>query len=103
MYGGLVFKGRAAIGYDHGYDAEVFHLGLALDPKYVEGFFESAWRGSERTTRRMKLFSGIFGKTRARGRQYSRYCRPTARSCRVDPRTAFLTSPKPQTSLQKLY
>ena len=28
----------AAIGYDHGYDAEVFYLGLALDERYVEGF-----------------------------------------------------------------
>lgn len=28
------------IGYDHGYDAEVFYLGLALDPAYVEGFVE---------------------------------------------------------------
>ena len=33
-----MFEGRAAIGYDHGYDAENFYLGLALDPKYVEGF-----------------------------------------------------------------
>jgi hypothetical protein len=32
------FTGRAAIGYDHGYDGEVFYLGLALDPAYVEGF-----------------------------------------------------------------
>jgi hypothetical protein len=35
-----MFEGRAAIGYDHGYDAEVFYLGLGLDPKYVEGFVE---------------------------------------------------------------
>jgi hypothetical protein len=34
------FTGRAAVGYDHGYDAEVFYLGLALDPHYVEGFVE---------------------------------------------------------------
>ncbi len=34
------FTGRAAIGYDHGYDGEIFYLGLALDPKYVEGFVE---------------------------------------------------------------
>ena len=34
------FTGRAAIGYDHGYDAEVFYLGLALDPNYVDGFVE---------------------------------------------------------------
>jgi hypothetical protein len=27
-------------GYDHGYDGEVFYLGLALDPAYVEGFVE---------------------------------------------------------------
>ena len=31
------FTGRTAIGYDHGYDAEVFYLRLALDEKYVEG------------------------------------------------------------------
>ena len=34
------FTGRAAIGYDHGYDGEVFYLGLALDPHYVEGWVE---------------------------------------------------------------
>jgi hypothetical protein len=38
--GGEPFTGRVAIGYDHGYDAEVFYLGLALDEKYVEGFVE---------------------------------------------------------------
>ena len=32
--------GRAAIGYDHGYDGEIFCLGLALDPAYVEGWVE---------------------------------------------------------------
>lgn len=35
-----MFEGRAAIGYDHGYDAQRFYLGLALDPKYIEGFVE---------------------------------------------------------------
>jgi hypothetical protein len=34
------FTGRTAIGYDHGYDGEVFYLGLALDERYVEGFVE---------------------------------------------------------------
>jgi len=33
-------EGREAVGYDHGYDGEVFYLGLALDPAYVEGFVE---------------------------------------------------------------
>ena len=32
------FIGRAAIGYDHGYDGEVFYLGLALDAHYVDGW-----------------------------------------------------------------
>ena len=32
------FEGREAVGYDHGYDGEVFCLGLALDQAYVEGF-----------------------------------------------------------------
>jgi hypothetical protein len=35
-----VFEGRAAIGYDHGYDAQKFYLGLALDQNYIEGFVE---------------------------------------------------------------
>jgi hypothetical protein len=34
------FTGRAAVGYDHGFDGEVFYLGLALDPNYVDGFVE---------------------------------------------------------------
>jgi hypothetical protein len=35
------FTGRAAIGYDHGYDGEVaFYLGLALDESYVDGWVE---------------------------------------------------------------
>ncbi len=38
--GGERFTGRAAIGYDHCYDAEVFYLGLALDERYVEGWVE---------------------------------------------------------------
>jgi hypothetical protein len=35
-----MFEGRAAIGYDHGYDAQKYYPGLALDRKYVEGFIE---------------------------------------------------------------
>ena len=35
-----MLEGRAAIGYDHGYDAQKFYLGLALDPKYIDGFVE---------------------------------------------------------------
>jgi hypothetical protein len=38
--GGEGFTGRAAIGYDQGYDGEVFYLGLALDPNYVDRFVE---------------------------------------------------------------
>ncbi len=34
------YEGREATGYDHGYDTEVFYLGLALDERYVEGFVE---------------------------------------------------------------
>ena len=33
-------RGRAAIGYDQGYDGEAFYLGLALDERYVEGWVE---------------------------------------------------------------
>jgi hypothetical protein len=34
------FTARAAIGCDHGYDGEIYYLGLALDPHYVEGWVE---------------------------------------------------------------
>jgi hypothetical protein len=33
-------SGRATFCYDHGYNAEVFYLGLALDPHYVDGWVE---------------------------------------------------------------
>ena len=39
----MMFEGRAAIGYDHGYYAQRFYLGLAFDPKYVEGFVEGCF------------------------------------------------------------
>ena len=47
MSGGVIqwggdepFTSRTVIGYDHGYDGELFYLGLALDPAYIEGFIE---------------------------------------------------------------
>ncbi len=33
-------RGPGRLGYDHGYDAEVFYLGLALDEMFVEGCLE---------------------------------------------------------------
>ena len=35
-----MFEGRAAIGYEHGYDSQKLYLGLTLDPEYVEGLVE---------------------------------------------------------------
>jgi hypothetical protein len=34
------FTVRAAIGYDHGCDGQLFYLGLALHEEYAEGFGE---------------------------------------------------------------
>jgi hypothetical protein len=34
------FTGKAAIGYGHGYDGQLFYLGLALDAAYFEGFVQ---------------------------------------------------------------
>jgi hypothetical protein len=34
------FTGRADIGNAHGYSGDVFYLGLALDPAYIEGWVE---------------------------------------------------------------
>jgi hypothetical protein len=49
------FTGRAVIGYDHGYDGEIFYLSLALDEKSVEGSLDRSARtireeGSPRLT-----------------------------------------------------
>jgi len=56
--------GRAAIGYDHGYDGEVFYLGLALDERYVEGWVEGCL---ERITLRRNYSSVACGRTRPNG------------------------------------
>jgi hypothetical protein len=69
------FTGRAAIGYDHGYDGEVFYLGLALDEKYIEGFVEGCLERIGEPRRaparmiRMRSYSSVTsGRTRPRGR-----------------------------------
>jgi hypothetical protein len=62
-----VSKRRSAIGYEHGYDAEVFYLGLALDERYVEGFVEGCL---ERMIRMRNRSSETFGRTRPSGRQW---------------------------------
>ena len=36
----FTWGGRAAVGYAHGYDGQLFYLGLALDERYVEGCLE---------------------------------------------------------------
>jgi len=40
------FTGRAAIGYDHGYDGQLFYFSLALEEKYVEGTLDRSARTS---------------------------------------------------------
>jgi hypothetical protein len=55
------FTGRAAIGYDHGYDGEVFYLGLALDPHYVDGWVEGCLeRISEDNPEEEQLFRDLW-------------------------------------------
>lgn len=55
-----MFQGRAAIGYDHGYDAQKFYLELALDPKYIEGFVAGCLeRIGEDESEDEDLFRGI--------------------------------------------
>jgi hypothetical protein len=57
----VVFEGRAATGYDHGYDAQKFYLGLALDPKYIKGFVEGCLeRMSEDEPEDEALFRGLW-------------------------------------------
>lgn len=54
-------ENRGTIGYDHGYDALVFYLGLALDPRYVEGFVEGCLeRIGEDSTDEEDLLRGLW-------------------------------------------
>jgi hypothetical protein len=67
--GGEGYTGRAAIGYDHGYDGEIFYLGLALDESYVEGFVEGCLeRIGEDHPEERSYSSGTSLRTRASGR-----------------------------------
>ena len=61
-------EGREAIGYDHGYDGEVFYLGLALDPAYVEGFVEGCLeRMGEDDPEEERLFRDLWEDETQRG------------------------------------
>jgi hypothetical protein len=56
-----MFECRAAIGYDHGYDGQLFYLGLALDPAYIEGFVEGCFeRIGEDNPDEEKLFRALW-------------------------------------------
>jgi hypothetical protein len=51
----LFERHRATMGYDYGYDGQLFYLDLALDEKYVEDSFDRSARtiweeGSPRLT-----------------------------------------------------
>jgi hypothetical protein len=78
-----VFEGRAAVGYDHGHDAEeVFYLGLALAEGYVEGFVEGCpERIGEDGPDEEGFLRGI-RRTRPSGWWLAKASRPTARSGR---------------------
>ena len=53
--------GRAAIGYDHGYVGQLFYLGLALDPAYIEGFIEECLeRIGENNPNEVRLFQALW-------------------------------------------
>jgi hypothetical protein len=55
------FTGRAAIGYDHGHDGELFYLGLALDERCVEGWVEGCLeRIGEDDPDEERLFRDLF-------------------------------------------
>jgi hypothetical protein len=80
---------RATFGYDHGYDGEVFYLGLALDYRYVEGWVEECLerigeddlRGGKSKVDlrapRIKLLSSRLGRSNQRCRRISLPANPT--------------------------
>jgi hypothetical protein len=55
------------MGHDHGHDAEIFYLGLALDEENVESSSKGAWRGSARTTRTRRRSCGASGRRATTG------------------------------------
>ena len=62
------FTGTATFGYDHGYDGQLFYLGLALDERYVEGWVEGCLERIGENNPRRNSSSGTSGRTRPRGR-----------------------------------
>jgi hypothetical protein len=65
-----VFEARAALGYDHGYDAEeVFYLGPALDERYVNHCASRC-----RPSRRCSRWDGRSGLWQPRGSKGERVC-----------------------------
>jgi hypothetical protein len=73
-----LLEGRAAIGYDHGYDGQLFYLGLALDPAYIEGFVEGCLeRIGEDNPEEEQLFRDLWEDETQSGRWYSKALRPT--------------------------
>jgi hypothetical protein len=60
-------SGRAAIGYDHGYDREVFYLGLTLDPAYIEGWVEGCLERIGEDDPDEELLFGLGGRDPAGG------------------------------------
>ena len=74
------FTGRAAMGYDHGYDGEIFYLGLALEREVRRGLGRRMpGEGLASMTRMRSYFSGISGRTRPSGRWCLTVSRPTVR------------------------
>ncbi len=65
----MVFEGRAAVGYDYGYDAQKFFLGLALDPEYVEGFVEGCLERMGEDEPEDEAFFEIRGRMREKEKQ----------------------------------
>ena len=61
-----MFEGRGAVGYAHGYDGEVFYLGMALDLNYIEGFVEGCSERIGEDNKKTRSCCESFGRTKGR-------------------------------------
>ena len=92
-----MFEGRAALGND----AQQLHLGLALDPTYIEGFVEGCLERMGEDDPEDEALFGDLWEDEGERETVLWILKATARCCRVGPRTTFLIAQSQEVRLFK--